>query len=77
MADRVFPEYVIADFTDEFHVASKPFRGHGLIGTLSSRAHDEIISEDGLSGSRHLYAKGGHVGIGAAYHQNLSFHVGY
>ena len=77
MADRVFSENVIAHLADEFHVAPKPFRSHGLIGTLASRAHDEIISEDGLSGSRHLSAKGGHVGIGAAYHQNLSIHIDY
>jgi hypothetical protein len=77
MTDRVFPEYVFTYLADETHVAPKPFSGHSLVGSLSSRAHDEIIPKNGLSGSGHLSAKGGHIGIGAAYHQNLSFHIGH
>ena len=73
----ILAENVLSNFADERNVSAEPFCGNCLVGTLSSGAHCEIIAQNSFSGNGHLGAECSHIGVGAAYHQDLSFHIWY
>lgn len=68
--EGILAENVATYFTDEFHIASKPFGGDCLVGAFAAGAHHELASEDRLPGRRQFCAFDGHVGVAATDDQN-------
>ena len=70
MLDGIVSKNVVSNLTDEKYISTKPLGRYSLVGSLSSGADDEIISQHCFTGTRHFVGKCCHVSVGTAYYQD-------